>query len=41
MDLQVLTPLEPQDVLLISFLPGFSEELLFRGAAVPALGARW
>lgn len=38
---QVLPQLEGQDLLLISFLPGISEELLFRGAFIPALGGSW
>lgn len=39
--LQVLQGLAPLDLLWVSFLPGFSEELLFSGALVPALGADW
>ncbi|XP_011086710.1 uncharacterized protein LOC105168352 [Sesamum indicum] len=35
---QVLTSLEPLDYLLIAFLPGISEELLFRGALLPLFG---
>ncbi|KAK6160318.1 hypothetical protein DH2020_003699 [Rehmannia glutinosa] len=35
---QVLTSLEPLDYLVVAFLPGISEELLFRGAILPLLG---
>ncbi|CAL1413441.1 unnamed protein product [Linum trigynum] len=35
---QVLTSLEPLDYLLVAFLPGVSEELLFRGALQPLFG---
>ncbi|KAF7813650.1 CAAX amino terminal protease [Senna tora] len=35
---QVLTSLEPLDYMVVAFLPGISEELLFRGALVPLLG---
>ena len=38
---QVLANLSCADLLWVSFLPGFSEELLFRGALIPALGAEW
>ena len=34
----VLTPLQPADFLWVGLLPGLSEELLFRGVALPALG---
>ncbi|XP_044488535.1 uncharacterized protein LOC123213213 isoform X2 [Mangifera indica] len=36
---QVLTSLEPLDYLVVAFLPGVSEELLFRGALLPLFGA--
>ncbi|KAL7093849.1 hypothetical protein ACP275_11G064800 [Erythranthe tilingii] len=35
---QVLTSLEPLDYLAVAFLPGISEELLFRGALLPLFG---
>ncbi|KAL0385423.1 UNVERIFIED_CONTAM: hypothetical protein Sradi_2936600 [Sesamum radiatum] len=38
---QVLTSLEPLDYLLVAFLPGISEELLFRGALLPLFGVNW
>lgn len=38
---QVLTSLEPLDYLLVAFLPGISEELLFRGALLPLFGINW
>ena len=38
---QVLANLSSADLLWVSFLPGFSEELLFRGALIPALGGGW
>ncbi|GFP96076.1 hypothetical protein PHJA_001751700 [Phtheirospermum japonicum] len=38
---QVLTSLEPLDYLVVAFLPGISEELLFRGAILPLLGINW
>ncbi|KAJ6430352.1 hypothetical protein OIU84_021704 [Salix udensis] len=34
---QVLTSLQPLDYVVVSFLPGVTEELLFRGALVPPL----
>jgi membrane protease YdiL (CAAX protease family) len=34
----VLTPLEPIDLIWLGLLPGLSEEMLFRGVALPALG---
>lgn len=37
----VLQTLSTSDLLWVTFLPGFSEELLFRGALLPALGADW
>lgn len=37
----VLKPLEWWDVLWLGFLPGLSEELLFRGVAVAAFGLSW
>ncbi|KAL5760022.1 hypothetical protein ACOSQ2_018860 [Xanthoceras sorbifolium] len=38
---QVLTSLEPLDYLVVAVFPGFSEELLFRGALVPLFGTDW
>lgn len=38
---QVLTSLEPLDYLTVAFLPGISEELLFRGALLPLFGINW
>ncbi|XP_057495046.1 uncharacterized protein LOC130780100 isoform X1 [Actinidia eriantha] len=38
---QVLTSLQPLDYLVVAFLPGFSEELLFRGALLPLFGINW
>jgi hypothetical protein len=38
---QVLGPLQLNDYLVVSFLPGISEELLFRGAILPLVGADW
>lgn len=38
---QVLAPLSPADVLLVAGLPAVSEELLFRGALVPAIYPDW
>ena len=35
----VMTPLRPEDILWLGVLPGFSEEFLFRGVALPGLGA--
>ncbi|KAI3720380.1 hypothetical protein L6452_21296 [Arctium lappa] len=35
---QVLTSLEPIDYAVVAFLPGISEELLFRGALLPLFG---
>jgi membrane protease YdiL (CAAX protease family) len=34
----VLRPLEPIDLIWLGLLPGLSEEMLFRGVALPALG---
>ncbi len=39
--LQVLTPLSWPDLLWVAALPGISEELLFRGALIPALFPDW
>ncbi|KAJ0815341.1 putative CAAX prenyl protease 2 [Helianthus annuus] len=36
---QVLTSLEPLDYTIVAFLPGISEELLFRGALLPLFGS--
>ncbi|KMT09292.1 hypothetical protein BVRB_6g133910 [Beta vulgaris subsp. vulgaris] len=38
---QVLTSLEAYDYLIVAFLPGISEELLFRGGLLPLLGLNW
>lgn len=38
---QILTSLEPLDYLVVAFLPGISEELLFRGALLPLFGMDW
>lgn len=38
---QVLTSLEPFDYIIVAFLPGISEELLFRGALLPLFGLNW
>ena len=38
---QVLTPLSWPDLLWVAALPGLSEELLFRGALIPALFPDW
>ena len=38
---QVLTPLSWPDLLWVAALPGISEELLFRGALIPALFPDW
>ncbi|CAO1939954.1 unnamed protein product, partial [Urochloa humidicola] len=38
---QILTSLEPLDYIVVAFLPGISEELLFRGALMPILGLNW
>lgn len=38
---QVLAPLAPYDLLWLAALPGISEELLFRGALIPALSPDW
>lgn len=38
---QVLTSLQPLDYLVVAFLPGISEELLFRGAMLPLFGVNW
>ncbi|KAM7487210.1 hypothetical protein LguiB_024694 [Lonicera macranthoides] len=35
---QVLTSLQPLDYVVVAFLPGISEELLFRGAMLPLFG---
>jgi uncharacterized protein len=37
----VLEPLAWSDLLWLGLLPGMSEELLFRGVMLPALGANW
>lgn len=37
----ILEPLVLPDVLWLGLLPGISEELLFRGVMLPALGANW
>ncbi|XP_020253355.1 uncharacterized protein LOC109830499 isoform X3 [Asparagus officinalis] len=38
---QVLSTLQPLDYILVAFLPGISEELLFRGALLPLFGLSW
>ncbi|URD86445.1 CAAX protease self-immunity [Musa troglodytarum] len=38
---QILSSLEPLDYILVAFLPGISEELLFRGALMPLFGLNW
>ncbi|KAL3582690.1 hypothetical protein D5086_017022 [Populus alba] len=38
---QVLTSLQPLDYLVVSFFPGVTEELLFRGALLPLFGMDW
>lgn len=38
---QVLAPLAPADVLLVAGLPAVSEEVLFRGALIPAIYPDW
>ncbi|MBA0837806.1 hypothetical protein Goarm_009927, partial [Gossypium armourianum] len=38
---KVLSSLQPYDYLVVAFLPGMSEELLFRGALLPVLGFDW
>ncbi|KAB2031865.1 hypothetical protein ES319_D05G333300v1 [Gossypium barbadense] len=38
---QVLSSLQLYDYLVVAFLPGMSEELLFRGALLPVLGFDW
>ncbi|XP_064948670.1 uncharacterized protein LOC103973072 isoform X2 [Musa acuminata AAA Group] len=38
---QILGSLEPLDYILVAFLPGISEELLFRGALMPLFGLNW
>ncbi|XWS69136.1 hypothetical protein CRYUN_Cryun04dG0153700 [Craigia yunnanensis] len=38
---QVLSSLQPYDYLVVAFLPGMSEELLFRGALLPIFGFDW
>ncbi|MED6119335.1 hypothetical protein PIB30_010844 [Stylosanthes scabra] len=37
-NLQVLSSLQPLDYMFVAFLPGISEELLFRGAILPLFG---
>eukprot|EP01018_Ginkgo_biloba_P024612 Gb_34786 [translate_table: standard] len=41
MRFSVLRSLEIWDYALVSFLPGISEELLFRGALLPLIGLDW
>ncbi|KAF8096393.1 hypothetical protein N665_0309s0020 [Sinapis alba] len=38
---QILTSLEPLDYFVVATLPGFSEEMLFRGALMPLFGTSW
>lgn len=37
----VISPLEMSDLIWVGLLPGLSEELLFRGVMIPALGYDW
>lgn len=37
----MLTPLRFGDLFVVSFVPGISEEMLFRGGLIPALFADW
>jgi len=37
----ILTPLKLADLLWLGLLPGMSEELLFRGVMLPAIGLNW
>lgn len=37
----ILTPLKLGDLLWLGLLPGMSEELLFRGVMLPAIGLNW
>jgi len=37
----ILTPLKLGDLLWLGLLPGMSEELLFRGVMLPAIGMNW
>lgn len=37
----MLSPLAPADLLVVSLLPGLSEELLFRGGLIPAIAPDW
>lgn len=38
---QVLGSLQPLDYMVVAFLPGISEEFLFRGALLPLFGLNW
>ena len=38
---QVLLPLDFGDLLFVSFIPGISEEMLFRGGLIPAVFPDW
>ncbi|KAJ3683169.1 hypothetical protein LUZ60_013396 [Juncus effusus] len=38
---QILSSLEPLDLVVIAFLPGISEEFLFRGGLMPLFGLDW
>ena len=38
---QVMPQLGPLDIVWLAILPGFSEELLFRGALIPSLYPDW
>ncbi|XP_068651734.1 uncharacterized protein [Aristolochia californica] len=38
---QVLGSLQPLDYVVVAFLPGISEEILFRGALLPLFGTKW
>lgn len=37
----ILNPLKPADLLWLGILPGMSEEFLFRGVMLPAIGMNW
>ncbi|OAY78206.1 hypothetical protein ACMD2_21726, partial [Ananas comosus] len=38
---QILSSLQPLDYVVVAFLPGISEELLFRGGLMPLFGLNW
>ncbi|OAY69851.1 hypothetical protein ACMD2_07940 [Ananas comosus] len=39
--LWILSSLQPLDYVVVAFLPGISEELLFRGGLMPLFGLNW